>query len=112
MDYVEAGFSYYTGETHIVHVKEVAALEPIHVDMQLLGYDEKRIHVIYEMRHSTSGDLLATGEHVYLHVDSKAGKVVPAPRPILDKLEQIWAHHQKLPKPPQAGRHVGQKRSG
>ena len=110
MDYVKAGHAYYTGETHIIHVGEGKALEPIYVTMQLLGYDKKRIHVFFELRHGQTDALLASGEHVYLHVDNKAGKVCEAPQAILDKLEAIWVHHQKLPRPEKAGRSVGQRR--
>lgn len=109
MDYVKSGFSYYTGETHIIHVREARVQQTFYTTTQLIGYDEKRFHLFFEMRDGKTDDLLATGEHVYLHVDVKAGKVCPAPKALLDKLEAIWMYHQKLPKPKQAGRYVGQR---
>ncbi len=104
------GYSYYTVETHIMHVKEVAVNAPLRVTTQLLSHDEKRLHIFHAMYHGDSGDLLATGEHMCLHVDTKAGKACAAPAPILAALKAVAEGHDRLPKPEQAGRHVGERR--
>jgi carnitine 3-dehydrogenase len=110
-EYNRKGFSYYTAETHIMHMKEVAALEPVHVTVQVIAYDEKRLHVFYRLFHSRTDDLLATGEQIYLHVDGKAGKTVAAPKKILDRIAAIWdGGHKSLPRPEAVGRHVGQRK--
>lgn len=106
------GFSYYTAETHIIHRKEVAGLEPIHCTMQLIAYDEKRMHCFYRLFHSRTDEILATGEQIYLHVDTEAGKACPAPKAILDKVAEIWeGGHKTLPRPEEVGRHVGQRKA-
>ena len=104
--YTKRGFSYYTVETHIMHKREVAALEPIHVETQLLGHDEKRLHVFNVMKHSRTGDVLATGEQMLLHVDHKASKACPAEAAVLGKLAQIAAGQAGLARPKDAGRAV------
>ncbi len=110
-DYVRSGFSYYTAETHIIHNKEVATLEPIHCTAQILAHDEKRLHVFYRLCHGRTDDLLATGEQIYLHVDAKAGKACLAPKAILDRIAAIWdGGHDSLPRPEAAGRFVGQRK--
>jgi len=45
-----------------------------------------------------------------LHVDTEAGKSSPASAEIQAKLAEIAAHHDLLPKPANAGRHIGQPR--
>ena len=105
--YTKRGLSYYTVETHIVHRKEVAALEPIHVETQLLSHDEKCIHVFMTMKHSRSGDTLATAEQMLLHVDQTASKACAAEAPPLAKLAEIAKWQAGLPKPKDAGRAIG-----
>ena len=105
--YVKRGLSYYTVETHIMHRKEVAALEPIHVETQLLGHDEKRLHVFMAMKHSRSGEVLATAEQMLLHVDQKSSKARAAETPVLTKLAEIAAGQAGLPRPKDAGRAIG-----
>lgn len=60
-----------------------------------------------------SGDdiLMATGEHIYLHVDTAAGRAVPAPQDMQDRIATIATPHAALDKPAQAGRYVGQPRT-
>jgi carnitine 3-dehydrogenase len=108
--YVKKGLSYYTVETHIMHKQEVAALEPIHVETQLLSYDPKRIHFFMRMFHSRSGEELASCEQMLLHVDAKASKACAAEAPVLDRLAAVMAGHGKLTRPDEAGRHVGMKK--
>ena len=105
--YTKRGLSYYTAETHIVHRKEVAALEEVHVETQLLGHDDKRLHIFMTMTHTRSGDVLASGEQMLLHVDQTAGKVCTAEAPVLAKLAEIANGQAKLTKPKDAGRAIG-----
>jgi carnitine 3-dehydrogenase len=108
--YHKRGGSYFTVETHIMHLKEVQALEPIHTTTQVLSADDKRLHVFQTMHHSTSGEVLATAEQMLLHVDTKMQKAAPAEAAVLTKLRELAASHAKLERPPSAGRAVGQKR--
>ncbi|MFW8642617.1 carnitine 3-dehydrogenase [Rhizobium beringeri] len=108
--YVEAGQSYYTVETHIRHLGEAKLGQAIHSTCQILGVDEKRLHVFHTLYDTATGEALATAEHMLLHVDSKAGKATPAPAVILDKVKAIAEEHANLFAPEGVGRHVGQKR--
>jgi len=105
-DYVAAGGSYYTVETHIMNRKEVAGLEPLYVTTQLLGYDEKRLQLFQRIHHAKTDDLLATGEQMFLHVDAAASKAAPARPPVLAKLAEIWQGHENLERPSEAGRAI------
>ena len=108
--YVEAGQSYYTVETHIRHLGEAKLGQAIHSTCQILSVDEKRLHVFHTLHDTATGEALATGEHMLLHVDSKAGKAMPAPVDIIDKAKAFARAHAELAAPEGAGRHVGQKR--
>ena len=107
MDYVASGASFFTAETHIRHVDEVRAGTRIHVATQVLLGEGKKMHLYHEMY---DGDrLLATGEHMLIHVDLTTRRAqVPDDRVALP-LARIAAAHAALPWPEGAGRSVGRK---
>ena len=108
-EYIASGLSYFTAETHIRHVDEVKALEPITIDTQVLRGQGKKMHLFHTMRHG-DGRLLATGEHMLLHVDLNSRSTCdPAPA-VKETLEKIAALHAGLPTPDGTGRAIGQKR--
>ena len=110
LDYVAAGHSYYTVESHIRHLGEARLGQAIHSTCQVLSADEKRLHVFHKIHHSASGEVIATAEQMLLHVDSRAGRTAPAPETVLARLRPIVAGHAGLPLPEGAGRSVGQKK--
>ncbi len=101
--YRSQGLSVYTVETHIRHLLEVAGGEPLTVETQLLGFDEKRLRIVHKILHASSGDLLATGEHMLLHVDTEARCAAPLGKKLYEKLEKIWRGHQNLTVPDYSG---------
>ncbi|MGF7163410.1 carnitine 3-dehydrogenase [Rhodoligotrophos appendicifer] len=105
-DYRASGLSFYTVETHINYVKEVAGGEPLTFTTQLLGFDRKRLHFFHQMFHARTGDLLCTTEQMLLHVDTHAQKAAPMRQEIFDTLNAIWAVHKDLPKPNNVGRQM------
>jgi len=109
MDYVEAGHSYYTAETHIMHLGEAKLGDRLTGSVQVLGADDKRLHVF--VRIDRDGAPVATLEQMLLHVDMKAGRACPAASEVLARLKPIADAHAALPRPPAAGRHVGQRKS-
>ena len=102
--YRATGLSFYTVETHINYLKEVAAGEPLRFTTQILGLDAKRMHIFHQMFHGQTGDLLATTEQMLLHVDTKAQKACPMREDVFSALKAIWAIHKTMPKPGQVGR--------
>ncbi len=107
--YNASGRSFYTVESHIRHLKEVRAGKPLYAATVLLSADEKKLRVFHEIRHGETGEILATGEHMLLHVDTKEGRACPAGDEIQAKAREIAEAHAKLPRPDGAGRAVGQK---
>src|SRR5215208_5106823 len=65
------GSSYFTVETHLSHLGQARAEERLHVTTQLLGHDEKRLHVFHALHRTGDGALLATAEQMLLHVDTE-----------------------------------------
>jgi carnitine 3-dehydrogenase len=93
-----------------MHMGEAKAGEPLYVTTQVLAVDDKRLQVFHRMHRGRDHSLIATAEQMYLHVDTKAAKAAPVDAKVRDKLEAIRAEHAALPRPPEAGRSVGQAR--
>ncbi len=108
--YLDDVGSYYTVETHIMHIREVAGLEPIYSTTQIIDHDEKRLHLFHSICHSGTNELLATGEQMMLHVDATSGKAAAAPDWMQEKIRPIAEAHAGLEKPDMAGRSIGIKR--
>jgi carnitine 3-dehydrogenase len=108
MDYVAAGHSYYTAETHIMHLGEAKLGDRLTGSLQVLSADEKRLHVF--IRIEKDGAPVATLEQMLLHVDMTAGRTCPAAPEILEQLFRIRDAHAALPRPASSGRHVGERK--
>jgi carnitine 3-dehydrogenase len=111
--YLQSGRSYYTVESHLNFVAQSHAGDRLHVTVQLLSHDAKRLH-IFTAVHCDGGDgdtIVAVAEHMMLHVDAAAGKSSPASAEIQAKLAEIAALHDLLPRPAQAGRAIGQPKT-
>ncbi len=106
-DYLAAGGSYYTVETHLSHLREASAGEHLHVTTRVLGFDEKRLHLFHELYRSGDDVLLATAEQMFLHVDTTEGRARPARPEILARIAKLAAAHAALPTPERAGRAIG-----
>ncbi len=104
--YIDTGRSYYTVETHIRHLGEAHAGDRLVVATRLLGHDAKRLHLFHELMRAEDSALVATGEHMLLHVDRNAGRTEPAPDEILAVLDEIAEAQRDLPSPEGAGNRV------
>ena len=105
--YHESGYSYFTVETHLVNVSEAVAGERFYFTTQILDLDEKRLHVFHSMYRTRDDGLIATGEQMLLHVNTRESRACPAREPVMSRLREIHAGHGKLVRPENAGRHIG-----
>jgi carnitine 3-dehydrogenase len=105
--YLAAGGSFYTVETHLSHLREASAGEDLHVTTQVLGFDDKRLHLFHELYRSADDVLLATAEQMLLHVDTTESRARVAPARILARIARLAAAQATLPTPERAGRAVG-----
>ncbi|MFN7051134.1 MAG: carnitine 3-dehydrogenase, partial [Gemmobacter sp.] len=108
MDYVAGGHSYYTAESHILHLGEAKLGDRLQGTLQVLAADDKRLHIF--IRIQKGAELVASIEQMLLHVDMKVGKTCPAAPQVLAKLQPIAAAHAALPRPEAAGRFTGQRK--
>ncbi|MCP2137745.1 acyl-CoA thioesterase FadM [Rhizobium sp. SLBN-94] len=100
-DYRASGHSAYTVETHIRHLAEVKAGARLAVETRLLGYDEKRLRLHHAILNE-DGETVATGEHMLLHVDTKANRTVAMPTALMRALDHVNAQ-ENGPLPDHAG---------
>lgn len=104
-DYVAAGNSYFTVETHIRHLDEVTALQNVYATTQVLLGKGKKLKLFNSLYHQ-DGRLLATGEHMLLHVnlDSRCSSEPEAQ--VVAKLTEIADLHANLETPTGAGNSI------
>ena len=110
-EYLRRGHSWFTAESHISYLSQSRAGDAVYVTSQVLHYDEKRLHLFNRMHLTADDTIMATGEHMYLHVDTAVGKTVPAPAYMIDQIAAIGEPHRQLDRPAQAGRAVGAPRA-
>lgn len=107
-DYVEkCNASFFIGETHTLYKRELKMHDAVRVTLQLVDYDEKRIHYYMEARHAAEGWVAASMEGLSLHVDLETRKVTPFPDDIAANLAVMKAAHARLARPQSLGRAIG-----
>jgi carnitine 3-dehydrogenase len=105
--YRDTGRVFYTVESHVKHLGEAKAGEPLYVTTQVLGLDDKRLHVFHRLHRGRDDAVIATGEQMYLHVDTAAAKASTMDRGVHAKLESIRKAQAGLARPREAGRSIG-----
>lgn len=110
-DYAAAsGHSVYTVESHLVYMHELRAGAALVFTTQLLGYDERRLHIIHTMAEDGATGLAATNEIMLVHVRQAPAAVAPMPPAALTHLAAMAQAHAAHPPPPQAGRRIALRR--
>ena len=103
----ESNCSTFTLELHVNYLREIMEGESFLMHTTLLGVDAKRLHLFHEMFHAETGELVATNEIMFIHVDMNKRRSSPFPEHILAHLQEIAAVHASLPRHPNAGRSIG-----
>lgn len=101
-------YTIYTLESHICYLDEMKLDEPFEIDMQIIDYDEKRIHVFYEL-YGENKKRAATSEQMLIGIDETEGKVRPFPEEIYNQLKAMAENHTVEQKPKEVGRTIGIK---
>jgi carnitine 3-dehydrogenase len=104
-DYIASGGSYFTAETHIRHLDEVHAGARIRVETQVMLGEGKKMHLFHTMYEDDR--MLATGEHMLIHVDLATRKASPPAPAVEAALTKLASAHDALDKPHGAGAAVG-----
>lgn len=98
--------SYFSAEVHVRYLRELTVDDPVRSTLQLIDYDDKRLHFFQQLYHATQGWISATSEQMALHIDMRKKKVAPFAADILSALAAMQAAHGLLPKPEAAGRRI------
>src|SRR5699024_5883975 len=103
-------FTTYTLETHIVYLWEALQGECLSIYAQLLDADEKRLHVFFTMKNSERKKI-ATSEQMLIGIDEHTGRSAPLPTEVSCYIHLFHTYSQSSPKPKEAGRTIGIRRS-
>ena len=100
--------SYFTVETHIRHLDEVQIGESIKAKTQVIFGENKKLHLFHWLNHE-DGRLLATAEHMLIHVDLKTRGASMPNDLVVKRMGLVYEAHKKLPRPEGINRAVGDK---
>jgi acyl-CoA thioester hydrolase len=105
------GASLYTVESHIRYLAECSLGQPLRATTIMVAADTKKVRLYTELLHD-DGRLAATGEFLYLHVDSTLGATTPLPNDRQVRVQEMLSAHADLPRPNHLGLGVGAPRAG
>ncbi|UPJ59898.1 3-hydroxyacyl-CoA dehydrogenase NAD-binding domain-containing protein [Bradyrhizobium sp. 192] len=104
---LEGTGTYYTVETHLSHLGELRAGDRVEVFTQVLGADEKRLHLFHVIKREGSEKRAATGEQMLIHVDAESRRSAPVTGKMRERLLALAQLHAKLPRPDRVGKGIG-----
>ena len=93
-------------ETHNLYERELLRGDRVRIATEILGSDDKRLHLAHEMFMIKNGRRAAMQELMYLHVDLTARRVVPFPEPVREHVAAAAAAHSRLARPDWSGRRI------
>jgi acyl-CoA thioester hydrolase len=99
--------SMFTVETHIRFLAECSDGQVLTVATTVVDADRKRLRLYSELH--ADGALAATGESLYVHVDTDAGRSASLPDDRQARVDAMLAAHAGLPRPVHLGLGVGSR---
>lgn len=93
-EYRLQGYSFFSVEGHQRNLKECRAGTPLHVFTEMIGYDDLRLHIYQYVVDRIHDIVVATGEHMMVHVDTNrrsATLIDDYMRSCLERAMQAWA---------------------
>lgn len=99
--------SFFTAESHVRYLRELGPEARVRSTVQLVDYDEKRLHLFQQLHHAQEGWIAATSEQVALHVNLDTRRVTPLEDDVLERVAGMRTVHAALPKPDGLGRTIG-----
>jgi len=108
-DYIKlTNESYFTVETHIRHVNEAKEGKNIIAKTQVLEASGKKLR-LFHILETNDGNIVATGEHMLLHVSLETRSSSLPSEKISSNLAKLYQPHSTLPWPEGVGRSIGNK---
>lgn len=102
-------YSIFTLETHLCYLAEASEGEKLNINLQLLDYDSKRMHIFFTMKNEEN-DMVATSEQMLMGMDMKEGRPGEFPKSIHEQIETIAEKQKDMSIPEQVGRTIGIRR--
>lgn len=100
------GASLYTVECHIRYLAEASLGQTLSARTLVVAADAKRVRLYTELQHS-DGRPAATGEHLYLHVDTARNATTAIPAGEYARVQDMLVSHAHLLRPDHLGQGVG-----
>ena len=100
------GNSNFVVEGHVTYRREVHEGDELRFTTQVLGFDDKRLHLFHHMYSGPDDAVVATNEIMLVNVDMNRRRATPVPAAELESIKEIAAAHALLPRPPEAGRAI------
>lgn len=99
--------TYRTVETHLSHLRELYAGDRVQVLTQILGADDKHLHLIHVLtREGDDEKPAATGEQVLVHINTRSGRCGPVQGNVRERVLELAQRHAELPRPERAGANI------
>ncbi|GAB5375440.1 MAG: thioesterase family protein [Acuticoccus sp.] len=98
--------SVFNVETHIVYRREVLGNDKVRVSFQLLGRDEQRLHGYQQMVRLGDGELVASCESLFVHVDLADRHAAALPVAVAVAADAMVEAHRTAGEPHFAGRRI------
>ncbi|KAB7706513.1 thioesterase [Bacillus aerolatus] len=105
----ETQYTIFTLENHVCYLAEMTPDEPLEVTAQIIDWDEKRVHLFFEL-YGDDGKRAATSEQMIMGMDQQSGRPAPFPDEIFQKVDSLAKEHTSLPAPKEVGRVIGIKK--
>ena len=99
-----SGHSLFTLELHLNYLHEVKLGAHVEVHTQLIGHDQKRLHLYHSLHQVGDPQMLAGNEQMLLHVDLAGPRSAPFSEAVLGRLQAIAAEQSELSAPTDLGR--------
>jgi acyl-CoA thioester hydrolase len=110
-DYVqERQASFFLVDSRMRYRRELRLCDPVRVTLQLLAFDDKRLHYAMEARHAAEGWLASACEAISINVDMTRRRAAPFPADVLANLAVMREAHADLPKPDGLGEGIAMPR--
>ncbi len=89
-EYIETtGGSTFAVESHLIYRRELKEAEPYRITVEIIAYDEKRVHQFQCMYHADQNYLVATAEWMNLHVNLQTRRVSRWPDSVLSAFAKL-----------------------
>jgi acyl-CoA thioester hydrolase len=82
--------SLFSLEHHTTFLHELMEGAAVTISLQLLDWDEKRLHYFMSMSNTATGIVCATSEQLAIHVNTAERASTPLPADVIAKLTEIW----------------------